>query len=94
MRDDVYYCQVVVILVSYICPNVQRGGRLKSIQIEGVLFRIPRFVLQDSEIFEVMFSVPVPKGTIVDGADDEHPLRLDGLHADDFRQFLRVVLPM
>lgn len=40
-----------------------------------------------------MFSVPPPEDVAVDGSDVEHPLRLDGYLANDFRQFLRVVLP-
>jgi hypothetical protein len=63
-------------------------------QVEGVFFKIPRFVLQDSELFQNMFAVPPPPDAIVDGSDDEHPLRLDGYLADDFRQLLRVVLPL
>jgi hypothetical protein len=63
-------------------------------QVEGVLFKIPRFVLQDSELFQNMFAVPPPPGAVVDGSDDEHPLRLDGYLADDLRQLLRAVLPL
>jgi hypothetical protein len=63
-------------------------------KVEGVLFKIPRFVLQDSELFQDMFSVPPPPDAVVDGSDDDHPVRLDGYLADDFEQLLRVLLPL
>lgn len=94
MRDDTYYCDVVVILVrGRIADLCRRRLTILDFQVEGYLFKIPRFVLQESEIFQVMFSVPPPEDVVVDGSDDDHPLRLDGYLAQDFRQFLRVVLP-
>jgi hypothetical protein len=65
-----------------------------SHQVENVLFRVPRAIFRQSKIFQDMFSVPPGNGVIVDGSDDEHPLRLDGYTADDFRQLLKVILPL
>jgi hypothetical protein len=58
------------------------------------MFKIPRFVLKDSELFQDMFSVPTPSGAVVDGSDDNHPLHLKGYRADEFKQLLRVILPL
>jgi hypothetical protein len=41
-----------------------------------------------------MFSMPAPPGVILDGSDDDHPLHLKGYLADDFKQLLRVILPL
>jgi hypothetical protein len=41
-----------------------------------------------------MFALPAIGGGGADGSSDERPLRLEGYLAEDFRQFLRVLLPM
>jgi hypothetical protein len=41
-----------------------------------------------------MFALPVGEGVDVDGSSDERPLRLEGYLAEDFRQFLRVLVPL
>jgi hypothetical protein len=41
-----------------------------------------------------MFRVPPPDDAVVDGSDDDHPLHLEGYLENDFRQLLRVLLPM
>jgi hypothetical protein len=35
----------------------------------------------------------LPQTEIVDGSDDEHPLLLPGLSADDFRVYVKAALP-
>jgi hypothetical protein len=64
------------------------------LQVEGVLFRVPRGIFEQSEAFQDMFRVPPPGDVAVDGSDNDHPLHLEGYLADDFRQLLRVILPM
>ncbi|OBZ75084.1 hypothetical protein A0H81_05026 [Grifola frondosa] len=62
--------------------------------VENVLFKVPRNVFEESEIFRTMFSLPVPDGGVADGSSDEHPLHLEGIACDDFRPFLRVLVPL
>jgi hypothetical protein len=65
------------------------------VQIENVLFRVPKALFEQSETFSDMFRLPSPRKVIVDGSDDEHPLYLEGYLASDLRQLLRVtVLPL
>jgi len=63
-------------------------------KVENTLFRIPKngFQVADS-FFETIFSLPQPKGTIVEGSDDTCPLPLDGVSKAYFRGFLRVLYP-
>jgi hypothetical protein len=58
------------------------------------VFKVPRTVFNGSELFRHMLEVPQPSGQPVDGSDEDHPLRLDGYSAADFRQLMRVVLPL
>ncbi|KDQ50885.1 hypothetical protein JAAARDRAFT_199588 [Jaapia argillacea MUCL 33604] len=65
-----------------------------TLLVEGQRFQIPRrYFENDSEIFRGMFSVPVPEGSPADGSSIDHPLRLEGVRKDDFRQLLRVMYP-
>jgi hypothetical protein len=41
-----------------------------------------------------MFALPTGEGTECEGSSDQQPLRLEGYLAEDFRQFLRVLVPM
>jgi hypothetical protein len=41
-----------------------------------------------------MFSIPQFASGVVEGSDDEHPLVLEGHLAQDFKQLLRVLLPL
>ena len=62
--------------------------------MEGCLFNVPRGPFeQHSEVFRDMFELPVPENIVPDGSSDEHPLRLDGVMKNDFRQLLRVMFP-
>lgn len=40
-----------------------------------------------------MFALPSGDNGQQDGDDDDHPLILEGVKADDFRQFLRLLYP-
>jgi hypothetical protein len=64
--------------------------------VERVLFKIPRSVLNDSEVFRDMFSMPANStvDTVLDGENRDQPLRLDGYSVADFRILLRVIHPM
>lgn len=81
-HDDLYCCKDLVILVgtdAHTIEGIDLSTRQTHVpQVEGTLFRfrIHRRVLEQSEIL-----VLPPSGQIVDGADDEPPLRLHGCPA-------------
>jgi hypothetical protein len=62
--------------------------------VENKLFRVPKAIFEQSEAFQDMFSVPQAENEAVEGSDDEHPLVLEGYLAHDFKQLLRVLLPL
>jgi len=63
-----------------------------TILVENSLFKVPRYPFeQGSEVFRDMFQLPVGEGSVVDGCDDSHPLRLDQIRKEDFIQFLKVL---
>jgi hypothetical protein len=65
-----------------------------ELEVEGCLFKVPRGPFErNSEVFQDMFRLPVPENTVPDGSSDEHPLRLDGVKKNDFRQLLKVMFP-
>jgi hypothetical protein len=49
-----------------------------GLQVEDILFRMLRGMFEQSEAFHDMFQLSQPEGSIVDGADDDHPLHLEG----------------
>ncbi|KAH7928669.1 hypothetical protein BV22DRAFT_1126329 [Leucogyrophana mollusca] len=62
--------------------------------VDGTLFRVPRHPFaEDSEVFGQMFQLPAPEDTEPDGSSYEHPIHLDGIKKDDFRQLLKVLFP-
>jgi hypothetical protein len=63
--------------------------------VEDTLFRVPRVILEQSEVFQDMLSMPqAADGSPVEGSDDDHPLHLQGYLASDFEQLLRVLWPL
>ena len=59
------------------------------------MFRVPQFYLEkESEVFRDMFTLPIAQDAVADGCGDEQPLKLDGVMKDDFRQLLRVIVPI
>jgi hypothetical protein len=63
-------------------------------QVENILFRVHRAIFDQSEVFQDMFRVPGSGDAVTDGTDDEHPLILHGYTAEDFRQLLKVTMPL
>ena len=62
------------------------------LQMEGTLFKLPRYLFEESsDIFRDMFSLPVPEGTSYDGCSDEQPLILEGVRKEDFRCLLKAM---
>ena len=64
---------------------------LPRVQVENCLFKVPRGPFQtESIVFRDMFLLP--QGEIVEGLDDERPIKLDGIAKSDFEQLLKVLL--
>jgi len=61
--------------------------------VEDTLFKVPRASFERSELFTTIFSLSAPDDTVVDGSDDEHPFKLDGIGQSDFQAFLEVLYP-
>ncbi|TDL13531.1 hypothetical protein BD410DRAFT_846855 [Rickenella mellea] len=61
--------------------------------VEDCLFKAPRPYFEQSEVFRDTFKLP-PVDGVFEGANDETPLRLDGIKANDFRAFLSVLMPL
>jgi hypothetical protein len=94
VRDPVNYYQDIVIQVIHRPRDLVTSINLSLSQVENTLFRAPRGAFRQSEVFSDMFALPVGEGVDVDGSSYERPLRLEGYLAEDFRQFLRVLVPL
>jgi hypothetical protein len=66
--------------------------RLTPPQVEGQLFKLPRFLLEQSPVFRDMFSVPQGR-ECQEGRDLKNPIILHGYSAFDFTQLARVLIP-
>lgn len=62
-------------------------------KVETTLFKVPRRPFENSDVFTTMFSLPAAQGVVVDGSDDEHPLRLEFVSRRDFEGFLKALFP-
>jgi hypothetical protein len=63
-----------------------------SVEVEGRITRIPRKLFAGSAIFKDMFDLPQAADVVVDGTDNEHPLKLEGLNYNDYKVFVRVAV--
>jgi hypothetical protein len=63
-------------------------------QVEKVIFKVPRVVLNGSEVFRHMLDLPQPADQPSEGSTEDRPLRLDGHSAGDFRLLLKLLLPL
>ncbi|KAF5336233.1 hypothetical protein D9758_014366 [Tetrapyrgos nigripes] len=60
--------------------------------VEQSLFRVPRYHFEkNSEVFGDMFSLP--QGEPIEGNDEQHPIKLEGVEAHDFEHLLRALYP-
>jgi hypothetical protein len=64
---------------------------IRVLQVEKTLFRIPQFTLSQSKTFRERLLEPALEGT---SSTDKYSLRLDGVRASEFRQLLRIILPL
>ena len=90
VHDSVSCVDQVVFLVHFLSFFVRMYAwglkflQLCFIQVEGVLFEVPQRPFQEqSEVFRDMFSHNP------EGKTDVHPIRLEGIQADDFRALLK-----
>ncbi|KAF9025622.1 hypothetical protein BDP27DRAFT_1307336 [Rhodocollybia butyracea] len=61
-------------------------------QVEDVLYKIPRAKLVDeSKVFETMFSLPIGEGNASEGTIDENPIHLEQLAKKDWECLLRLL---
>jgi hypothetical protein len=93
-RDALYFCEDVFLQVCHYMPAFHLSSSFFARQVDGTLFKVPKAVFEGSEIFRDMFSVPPPPDQIVEGFSVEHPIRLDGIAAVDFRRLLTQLLPL
>ncbi|EAU92834.1 hypothetical protein CC1G_03621 [Coprinopsis cinerea okayama7 len=66
-------------------------------QVENVLFKVPKYPFTDSGgVFGTLFSLPTPADSgcgEAEGSSNANPIRLDQTKVDDFRAFLKVLIP-
>lgn len=65
-----------------------------NVQAGNVLFKLPRQLLAGSGVFADMLALPPGEGVREEGKDDEHPIKLPGVTAEEFRGFLKTIHPM
>ncbi|KAJ3510553.1 hypothetical protein NLJ89_g4604 [Agrocybe chaxingu] len=70
-------------------------GGLVVLKLDDIFFRVPQYQLaRHSEILHDLFQVPQSQsGGNQEGASDELPIIFAGTTADDFRNFLKALLP-
>ncbi|KAI5890119.1 uncharacterized protein SCHCODRAFT_02630911 [Schizophyllum commune H4-8] len=65
-----------------------------TFRVSDTLFRVPRYAFEGgSAVFASMFTLPPGQGLDTEGCSDEHPVVLEGATDEEFRQFLRILLP-
>lgn len=63
-------------------------------QVEGTVFAVFRKnIIDDSEFFRELLSMPPEKDQPVEGSCAEHPLRVEGVQKEDMRLLLRALYP-
>jgi hypothetical protein len=65
---------------------------LTGFQVETYLFRIPRIILEQSSTFTLRYLITMI--TSSHGLAKPDPISIKGYKAEDFRQLLRVLLPL
>ncbi|KAH7877256.1 uncharacterized protein C8R40DRAFT_1040680 [Lentinula edodes] len=101
---SVKYSEVVSVVSAVRRPGtpdpdrLQRDGTYylpcKIFLVDNRLFQIPfAYLSNESEIFRGMADVPLPSDGTAEGMSDDHPIRLEGVSKEDFRQLLRVLCP-
>ena len=91
-RDGEFYSPDIVFLVSLLSSRAAPVHQHRGLQVEGVLFKVPRRPFEHDSAFGDTFKLPSvdhPAGE--EGTSDEHPLPLHGIEEAEFRAFLSVI---
>jgi hypothetical protein len=89
--DSTYYCEDVILLVC--CSHGEMiTPELIGFQVETYLFRIPCAILEQSSTFTSRYLVAMTGSS--HGLAMSNPIFIKGYKAEDFRQLLRVLLPL
>ena len=92
-RDDTFFWTLVVFEVQSKSLTVHLH-RLILFQVEGILFHVPKEELvKNSDIFASMFSLPPEEGKPAQGLDEDNPIQLAGVSANEFRALLLMLYP-
>ena len=90
LRDPLYYNDPLIILVS--CVVVMSDGLISMLQVEAVLFKIPRCYFENVDTFRKTYLFGPDGKKVSDGYTDQQPLRLNGVGAADFRCLLKAMI--
>jgi hypothetical protein len=91
--DSEFNCKLVVLQVSSAVPYIAIWCADPKTQVEDTIFPVIRSIFNESPVFKDMFSVPQPADAPEEGSSEAHPLKLEGVRKEDFRNFLRLFLP-
>jgi len=64
---------------------------LSSLQVKDTLFCAPQRYFEHTTIFETIFTLLPADDTPIDGSDDEHPFKIEGIGKCEFRAFLHIL---
>jgi hypothetical protein len=82
----------LIILVSWVVVVSDGFDIYVWIQVEAVLFKIPRSYFENVDTFRRTYLFGPDGERVSDGYTDQQPLRLDGIAAEDFRCLLKVMI--
>jgi len=91
-RDPLYYNAPLIILVSRVVVMSDGFDIYVRIQVEAVLFKIPRSYFENVDTFRKTYLFGPDGKEVSDGYTDQQPLRIDGIGAADFRCLLKVMI--
>lgn len=63
-------------------------------KVENTLFRVPKErLVENSDIFESMFSLPSEEEKAAEGLTKDCPIKLHGLSSSEFRALMDILYP-
>ena len=91
-RDLLYYNAPLIILVSRAWLWVTALDIYVWIQVEAILFKIPRSYFENVDTFRKTYLFGPDGEDVSDGHTDQQPLRLEGVDAAEFRCLLKAMI--
>jgi len=91
-REPLYYNAPLIILVSYVVVMSDTRDIFVSMQVEAILFKIPRSYFENVDTFRMTYLFDPDGEEVSDGHTDQQPLRLDGVDAAAFRCLLKAII--